>query len=158
MAHVNIVTGEVLDLAAMTDEEIVEQLKDLEQAAWATKVTLDAAKLELQRRMENDGAKLRLTPSAKLRLHKRTRIRDRKLVEQLHRECPDALKDRCFRFDIRPLKTGLNELAKLGDDWRRKVDAIYEESHALKVEWVEENEQQVEDSQPAGNTADDVPF
>lgn len=157
MAYVNIFTGEVLDLATMTDEEIVEQLRDLEQAAWDTKVILDAAKLELQRRMEDDGAKLRLTPAAKLRLHKRTRVRDRKLVEQLHRECPEALKDRCFRFDIRPLKSGLNELAKLGDDWRRKVEAIYEESHALKVEWVEQEEEQIEDSEAAA-AADDVPF
>lgn len=157
MALINLRTGEVLDFAAMTDDEIVEQMRDLEAAAWTAKVTLDAAKAELQRRMEDDGAKLRLTPLAKLRLHKRTRIRDRKLVERLYNECPEPLKDKCFAFDIRPLKTGLNELAKLGDDWRRKVDAIYEESHTLKVEWTETQEQQAEDSRPT-EKVEDVPF
>lgn len=155
MAYINLRTGEVLDFQAMNDEEIVEQLWDLEQAHWAAKAALDEAKAELQRRMESDGATLRLTPRAKLRLHKKTRIRDRKLVEQLYSECPPPLKDKCFALDVRPLKTGLNELAKLGEDWRRKVDAIYEESYGLKVEWQEES---ATDEAAAAADVDDVPF
>ncbi len=154
---VNLKTGETLDLSQMTDEQIVEQLADLEEMFEMAKIARDAARAALISRMESEGATLKLTPIAKIRLRKQTRIRDRKLVEALYKICPVELKEKCFQMDLRPLKSGLNELAKLGDDWRQKVDAIYAESYSLNVEWIKpEEEIEVQEVELAEIT--DIPF
>jgi hypothetical protein len=154
---VNVRTGEVLDSEQLTDEEIVQELKDLETIYDLAKEARDMARNILIGRMEADGAKLRLTSVAKVRLQTTSRVRDRKLVEKLYELCPDELKEKCFKHDLRPLKTGLNELSKLGDDWRDKVDAIYQDSYSLKIEWIEREP----DEEPITiNIADidDIPF
>jgi hypothetical protein len=59
------------------------------------------------------------------------------------------LRDKCFKVKLEPRKVGLNELAKLGSDWKEKVESLYVEVPYLKVEWQE--------SQP--NPSDsDTPF
>ena len=95
---VNLKTGETLDLSQMTDEQIVEQLADLEEMFEMAKLASDAARAALISRMESEGATLKLTPMAKIRLRKQTRIRDRKLVEALYKICPVDLKEKCFRW------------------------------------------------------------
>lgn len=157
---INLKTGEKLEFSQMTDEQIVEQLADLEEMYEIARTARDIARSTLISRMEAEGAKLRLTPMAKVRLRKSSRIRDRKLVENLYKICPDELKDKCFKHDLRPLKSGLNELAKLGDDWRHKVDAIYVETNSLNVEWIEQEEPEGQEEKVAVNIADidDIPF
>lgn len=149
--HINPLTGEVLQLASLTDAELVEHLSALEQDYASVRQALYAVRGEILTRMQRDGARLRLTPRAKLRVHYESRVRDRRLVERLYELCPESLRDRCFRFDIRPLKSGLNELAKLGSEWQERVDALYDQVPVLKVEWVEMQE-------PDASRLGEVPF
>lgn len=135
--HVNPLTGEVFDFAAMSDEDIVAALKSFQQAMDSVRSALRSAEAELTERMEKDGATLRLTNLATLRLHNESRPVSKKAVEELYQKCPDPFKERCFAFDIRPLKSGLNELAKLGHEWRELVERLYETRPKLKVEWKE---------------------
>ncbi len=154
---VNLKTGEALDFAAMSDEEIVAQLKDLEEVFEMARMARDTARAVLIRRMEAEGATLKLTPFAKIRLRKQSKIRDRKLVEALYKICPPELKAKCFQMDLRPLKSGLNELAKLGDDWRQKVEAIYADTWTLNVEWITPGEIQAADELDLAEITD-IPF
>jgi len=135
---INFITGEILDFGSMTDEEIVEQIKDLEDAYAMANLTLKVAKAALIERMQKEGATLKLTPMGQVRLKATNRVVNKELVEALHRECPEPMKKKCFAFDIRPLKNGLNELAKLGSDWKAKVDTIYETTYSLGIEWANE--------------------
>lgn len=136
---INFLSGELIENPdRMTDEELMAHLKDLEQVAAAANFTLRAVKGILTERMVKDGAKLRLLSLGKLRLHADSRVRDKKLVEALYKECPTTLREKCFAVDLRPLKTGLKELGKMGADWQKKVDELYEVSNSLKVEWNQE--------------------
>ena len=137
-SYVNVLTGEVLDFVTMSDEEIVVALRDLQSALDATRSAVRVAQAELMERMARDGATLRMTDIATLRLHHESKPVGKKAVQELYQRCPDEFKERCFAFDIRPLKTGLNELAKLGHEWRELVDKVYETTPKLKVEWKEE--------------------
>jgi len=162
MGIVNARTGEVMELDAMSDEQLVLELKELEDVYQLAREARDAAKLTLISRMVEDGAKLRLTPVAKVRLQKSVKIRDKKMVDKLFELCPEQLKEKCFKHDLRPLKSGLNELAKLGDDWKTRVDALYQETNSLKIEWlVPEEPEEPEDTGKADSDVDmtaDVPF
>ncbi len=60
-------------------------------------------------------------------------------------------------MDLRPLKSGLNELAKLGDDWRQKVEAIYADTWTLNVEWITPGEIQAADELDLAEITD-IPF
>ena len=62
---VNLKTGEALDFAAMSDEEIVAQLKDLEEVFEMARMARDTARAVLISRMEAEGATLKLTPLPK---------------------------------------------------------------------------------------------
>lgn len=135
--HDNLLTGEVLDLTDMSDEEIVAALKDLQETLDSVKRAVRVAEAELMERMAKEGATLRPTELANLRLHNESRPVSKKAVEALYSRCPEGFKERCFAFDIRPLKSGLNELAKLGHEWRESVERLYETKQKLKVEWKE---------------------
>jgi len=153
MEFINVQTGEILNFESMTDEEIVNQLETLEDLAMQAKSALDGAKQTLISRMIADGAKLRLTEKAKVRLLVQSRPSDQKLIEKLYEECPEQLKSRCFKFEVKPIKSGLNELAKLGEEWRRKVDACYKTSTSLKIEWVNRQDNGVDETE-----IEDCPF
>ena len=154
MELINVQTGEVIETAELTDDELVQSLRELEDAYAAARVARDTVRQELIGRMEEDGAKLKLTKHAKVRLQTTTRVGDRRLVDELYEKCPDSLRKTCFKFDMRPVKKGLNELAKLGEDWRKRVDAIYKTSSSLQVEWLEEEES----SESVENSEVDIPF
>jgi len=155
--YINFKTGGVLDFQQMTDEQIVEQLADLEEVYEVARTARDAARNTLISRMEAEGATLKLTPLAKIRLRKQSKIRDRKLVETLYKICPTELRDKCLAMDLRPLKTGLNELAKLGEEWRKKVEAIYTETWMLAVEWAKAEEENAREKIDLASITD-VPF
>lgn len=145
---INLTTGEVLDFTKSTDEEILDELKQLEQIYQIAKEARDMAKNVLLNRMEQDGATLRMTDVAKVRMQTRNAVRDYRLVEQLHDLCPAKLRAKCFRAELKPRKAGLNELAKLGSEWQERVDAIYEQVPYLKIEWREPEEHQSNDNTP----------
>jgi len=147
---VNLKTGEMLDFAEWTDEEILTELRDLEEIYQAAKLARDAARRIIIDRMEQDGAKLRLTSVGKARLRKSSRVRDKKLVEQLYELCPPEMKEKCFDMELKPRKAGLNELAKLGNDWETRVNALYDETSYLVVDW--------EDPDPKAESKGDTPF
>jgi hypothetical protein len=142
MLTINLRTGEVLDFSQWTDEEILVELQDLEEIYRVAKEARDMAKNTILARMEQDGAKLRMTDVAEVRVQMTSRVRDARLVEQLHDICPPQLRDKCFRTKLEPKKAGLNELAKLGSEWQERVDAIYEQVPYLKIEWQEPKGQQ----------------
>ena len=160
MAYMNVQTGEVLDYDQLTDEQIVEHLADLEELATQAKAAVEGAKQTLMIRMEREGAKLRITPLGKVRLHKSSRAGDRRNIEKLYEECPEELKEACFKHDVRPIKSGLNELAKLGDDWKMKVDACYKESATIKVDWAlpEQEPEPEPEQEPTKAELKDCPF
>ena len=145
---INLTTGEVLDFTTSTDEEILDELKQLEQIYQIAKEARDMAKSVLLNRMEQDGATLRMTDVAKVRVQMTSRVREARLVEQLHDICPPQLRDKCFRTKLEPKKAWLNELAKLGSEWQERVDAIYEQGPYLKIEWREPEEHQSIDNTP----------
>jgi hypothetical protein len=157
MGIVNARTGEVMELDEMSDEQLVLELKELEDVYQVAKDAREYAKFILQQRMEKEGAKLKLTPVAKVRLHSAVKIRDRKLVDKLFENCPEALRDKCFKHDLRPLKSGLNELAKLGDEWKARVDSIYQETYSLKIEWLAPEQPEEPEKSDVDMTAD-IPF
>lgn len=134
------ITGEVinlkqLDIVAMNDEELAETLKLLESSFNDVREVYNSARQEFISRMEHNGAKLKLTSIGKFRINIDRQVVSTKLVEDLESICPQEFKSKCFTYDIRPLKTGLNELAKLGEDWNKKVNALYRETPRLKMEW-----------------------
>lgn len=133
--HLDFITGEIFDPSTMTDDELAQQLKTVEEAYDRAKMARDAIKTCLINRMDADGAKLRLTTAATLRLNYPSRVKDKKDVQKLYDICPEQFRPKCFAFDIRPLKRGLNELAKLGSDWQERVDSLYQETPSLKIEW-----------------------
>ena len=74
---INLRTGEVLDFSQWTDEEILAELQDLEEIYRVAKEARDMAKSTILARMEQDGAKLRMTDVAKVRVQMTTgRARD----------------------------------------------------------------------------------
>lgn len=149
MLAINLRTGEVLDFSQWTDEEILAELQDLEEIYRVAKEARDAARSVILDRMTRAGATLLLTDVAKVRINRTSRVSDQKLVERLYDECPPQLWDKCFKVKLEPRKVGLNELAKLGSDWKKKVESLYVEVPYLEVEWQE--------SQP--NPSDsDTPF
>lgn len=148
---INVRTGEVLDWSQATEEEILDDLRELEEVYQLAKQARDAARSVILDRMTRAGATLLLTDVAKVRINRTSRVSDQKLVEQLYDECPPQLRDKCFKVKLEPRKVGLNELAKLGSDWKEKVESLYVEVPYLKVEWQE--------SQPNPNPSDsDTPF
>lgn len=156
MEIINARTGELVNISEMTDEELVLELKEQEEIYNLAKAARDSVRFALISRMEAEGAKLKLTNAGKVRLRSTVRVRDRKLVEELFKICPEELKEKCFKHDLRPLKSGLNELAKLGDDWRHRVDSIYQETNSIVVEYAEPKEEEQTDSD-VDMTAD-IPF
>jgi hypothetical protein len=151
MAHVvNPLTGEIVELDKATDDELISNIKDMEEMAEAISLALRGCKMAISERMTKEGAKLKISPWGKVRIRYSARVADKRLVEALYSECPEQMKKACFAFDIRPLKTGLNELAKLGAAWQSKVVALYENVPSLVFEWAVE-EKQVNESIAVGD-------
>jgi hypothetical protein len=151
---VNPITGELIDLETADDEVIMAAVKDMEDAVQTMNLALRGLRVVIQERMKKAGATLKITSMGKVRLRFNAKIADKRLVDALYKECPEELKKACFAFDIRPLKTGLNELAKMGDSWKAKVDSLYEQVPSLVFEW---NETAAAPDETAA-TEDDVPI
>lgn len=132
---INVQTGEVLDWSQATEEEILDDLRELEEVYQLAKQARDAARSAILDRMTQAGATLLLTDVAKVRINYTSKVRDPKLVELLYKECPEQFREKCFQVELKPRKAGLNELAKLGADWKKKVESIYVPVPSLKVEW-----------------------
>jgi hypothetical protein len=132
---INVQTGEVLDWSQATEEEILDDLRELEEVYQLAKQARDAARSAILDRMTRAGATLLLTDVAKVRINYTSKVRDPKLVELLYKECPEQFREKCFQVELKPRKAGLNELAKLGADWKKKVESIYVPVPSLKVEW-----------------------
>lgn len=131
----NVRTGEILDWSQATEEEILDDLRELEEVYQLAKQARDAARSAILDRMTRAGATLLLTDVAKVRINYTSKVRDPKLVELLYKECPEQFREKCFQVELKPRKAGLNELAKLGADWKKKVESIYVPVPSLKVEW-----------------------
>ena len=131
---INVQTGEVLDWSQATEEEILDDLRELEEVYQLAKQARDAARSVILDRKTRAGATLLLTDVAKVRINRTSRVSDQKLVEQLYDECPPRLRDKCFKVKLEPRKVGLN-------DWQnsaggRKVESLYV-STVPQVEWQE---------------------
>ena len=129
---INVQTGEVLDWSQATEEEILDDLRELEEVYQLAKQARDAARSVILDRMTRAGATLLLTDVAKVRINRTSRVSDQKLVERLYDECPPRLRDKCFKVKLEPRKVGLNELAKLGSDWKKKWSHYMSRYHTLK--------------------------
>lgn len=132
---INLRTGEVLDFSTWTEEEIVAELRDLEDILQTAREARDYAKSVLLARMNQAGATLLPTADATVKVRMRPGRPTQRMVDDLYKICPDDFKEKCFRAELRPLKHGMNQLAQLGTEWQKRVDALYQEVPTLDVEW-----------------------
>ena len=150
---INIRTGELLDFSTWTEEEIVEELRDLEDLL---KLAIEArfhAKSALLSRMEQAGATLLPTSAATVKVKMRPGKPTQRMVDDLYTVCPDEFKNECFKAELKPMKRGLNKLAKLGTKWQQMVDALYQETPVLDIEWAPK----LDEHHKPGETRD-IPF
>ncbi len=132
---INLRTGEVLDFSAWTEEEIVAELRDLEDILQTAREARDYAKSVLLARMNQAGATLLPTPEATVKVKMRPGRPTQRMVDDLYKICPDDFKEMCFKTELKPLKRGMNQLAQLGTEWQKMVGALYQEVPTLDIEW-----------------------
>ena len=132
---INLRTGEVLDFSARTEEEIVAELRDLEDILQTAREARDYAKSVLLARMNQAGATLLPTPEATVKVKIRPNRPTQRMVDDLYNVCPAEFRDKCFKTELKPLKRGMNQLAQLGSEWQQRVDALYQEVPTLDIEW-----------------------
>ncbi len=150
---INVQTGEVLDWSQATEEEILDDLRELEEVYQLAKQARDHAKSVLLSRMEQAGATLLPTSAATVKVKMRPGKPTQRMVDDLYTVCPDEFKNECFKAELKPIKRGLNKLAKLGTKWQQMVDALYQETPVLDIEWAPK----LDEHHKPGETRD-IPF
>lgn len=138
MAVIDLATGELYGKPeGMGDEEVLLAIKQLEDIAAKTSKLARSLRAEFLGRMVRDGAKLRLTPVAHVRVYSESKLIDKTTLGSLYDSCPEALRNKCFSIEYKPLKRGLDELAKLGSQWHERIDELYRQEPSLRIEWLD---------------------
>lgn len=131
-------TGQVFEqLTEISDEQLGDVLAALENEYKELRERYYSVRNTMIGRMEERGAKMQLTSAHKLRLRKTTQVKgdkaSRQLLAQLMSEVPVDMR-KTFTIDVSASVSGLREIAKLGGEFRLKVDVLLEERPTLVIE------------------------
>jgi len=141
----NYVTGEIIEVEKADDETLMQAIREMQTHEQRLQGSLRMLTAVLADRMKHEGATLKITSQGKARIRFTARVKDKNRVLALYKECPELFKARCFQTEIKPMKAGLKELAKLNADFKAKVDELYEMTPSMTFEWGTEMNAAVED-------------
>lgn len=132
------ITGEVFEqLTEISDETLGDMLAALEEEYKEVRERYFQMRNAMIGRMEDRDAKMQLTPAHRLRLRKTTQVKgdkaSRQLLAQLMGEVPSDMR-KAFSVEVSASVSGLKEIAKLGGEFRLKVEALLEERPTLVIE------------------------
>lgn len=119
----------------LSDEDLLGFIRDMEETARKANNAAKRLKGELLERMMADGARIRLTNLAKVRLYEQSILVDKQSIHVLYDDCPVDLRSKCFAIEYKPLKRGLSLLAKLSSAWNERICMMYKRELGLRIEW-----------------------
>lgn len=131
-------TGQVFEeLTELSDEQLGDMCAEMEEEFKALRERYYSIRNAMISRMNERDAKMHLASNHKIRLRKNTQVKgdkaSRKLLAELMKEVPSDLR-KAFSMEVTASVSGLKEIAKLGGQYRLKVDALLEERSTLVIE------------------------
>jgi hypothetical protein len=121
----------------MNTEEIAEMLAVLEADYKAARDRYFSARNSLISHMQQQEAKLQLTSAHMIRLRTNTQVKSDKVAKSLLRELVNEVPlsmRMLFIHEVGANVSALREVAKLGGEFKRKVDLLLEERPNLVIE------------------------